>query len=143
MLSRDWHLPFDDRGGPGEAGTEGNQQDQVSRPNDPARYGFRQRDWNRRPGRVPVALHVCNELVLVSAETLHQRVNNAPVGLMWDDAVDLCNVQSAAIKRFERGGMHSVDGMLEHVASVHPQEVLPGSDRAHAGGLATAAARHK
>jgi len=70
---------------------------------------------------LPVLFQVGEDLLRRGAKPLGHRVNNAAVGLMGYDALDVGDVGLAPAQRFLGGGVHGVDGVFEGFPTIHPQ----------------------
>ena len=82
-------LPAEEGGPPGEAGAEGGGEDQVALPDPPLREGLVDADGDRGRRRVPVLVHVVEQLVLRDLGVLGDRVEDALVRLVEEVEVDV------------------------------------------------------
>src|SRR5688572_21744970 len=135
-------LPLNHRRGPGEAGAENDHQDEVAALDAAGFDGFVQGDGDGGGGRVAVFVEVDEDLAGLGAEALAHGVDDALVGLVRDDALDLGNIQFAAAQGFEAGGLHGGDGVLEGLFAVHAEVMEFGFDGIDRGRTTTAATRH-
>jgi hypothetical protein len=75
-------------------------------------------------GGVAVLVEIDEESARASrAEAVTDGFNDALVGLVRDDALDLGDVEFALAKAFLRGGVHRIDGVLESLAAFHAEEM--------------------
>ena len=81
-------LPFDDRRAPGQAGAENHQQDQVAPLDPPGRHRLVEGNGDGSGGGVAVLVQVDEDLLGLGAEAFADGINDAPVGLVGDDALD-------------------------------------------------------
>ena len=110
---------------PGQAGAEDHQQDKIAALN-PARCdGFVEGDGDRCGRGVAVFMQVNEDLLGGGAQSVHYRIDDAPIGLMGDNAGDFRDIQFALRQRLTGSGAHRIDGNLKDFFAVHSQEMEP------------------
>ena len=75
---------------------------------------------------LPYLWRLTNNLFRRGAEPLADRVNDAAVGLVRDDALDLGDVNFAAAQDLVGRAAHRLDGVFEGFLAVHAQEMQAG-----------------
>ena len=124
VLVRSGGLPFDDGRPPSQARAENDQQNQVAPVDAALLHGIIQRNGHGCGGGVAIFVQVDKDLLGPGAQPFCDGVDNAAVGLMRDDALDLGDIQFAAAQDFLGRGTHGVDGALESfLAVLHVQEM--------------------
>src|SRR6185312_7957546 len=96
--------PFDDGGAPGEAGAEDDEEYEVAALNAAGGDSFIQCDADGGGGGVAVFVDVHKKLLGFGSEALTHGVDDAAVGLVGNDALDLGDGNFAAAQGFFGGG---------------------------------------
>ena len=115
--------PLDQCRAPGEAGSEDDEENEVASLDLAGGDGFVEGDGDGRGGGVAVFVEVHKNLAGLRAEAVTDGVDDALVGLVRDDALDLGDVDFATAHHLVGRAAHGVDGVLESFFSLHPQEV--------------------
>src|SRR5438034_11412730 len=97
-------LPFDDSGAPGEPCAEDDHQDEIAAMNAARFDGLVQGNGDRGGGGVAVFVEIDKELLGFGAKAFADGVDDAAIGLVWDNAFDAGNINFAAAHGFPGGG---------------------------------------
>src|SRR5437763_3284400 len=119
-------LPRDDAGAPHEAGAEGGQPDPVAGPQRTAALGLPQRERDRCRRRVGDMVDVERHAVTRHSELVGRGLDDAGVGLVGDEQIELARLQAAVGKRGPRRLDHPADGVTVDLAPLHAQQPLLG-----------------
>src|SRR5918998_6368151 len=117
-------LPGQDARAPDEAGAEGGDRDGRARLQPTFALGLMQRQRDRRAGRVGHRVDVDEDLLLGNAETPRSGLDDALVGLVDDEQVDLVDRELGAHERLVRRLDHALDGVAVDLLALHPQQAL-------------------
>src|SRR5438093_6207483 len=134
--------PLDHRRAPRQAGAEDHDENQVAAVDSARMHGFIQRNGDRGGRRVAVFVEVHKHLFRLRAEPFAHRLDDAPVGLMGDDAFDLGDVNLTAAHDFLARTEHRLHGVLERFLAFHAQEMLLRLNRVARRRAPAAAAGH-
>src|SRR4051794_11098771 len=125
-LGADMHalLPAHDARAPHEAGAEGGQGDGVTGLQAALALGLleRERDGGRR--RVGHAVDVDDDLLARDAELARRSLDDADVGLMGDEEVDVLHGAPGTLERLAAGGGHPPHRVAIDVGPLHAQDAL-------------------
>src|SRR5512133_3959788 len=117
-------LPAHDARAPHEAGAEGGQGDGVTGLQAALALGLLQRERDRRGGRVGHAVDVDDDLLARDAERGRGGLDDADVGLVGDEEVDVLDGAPGALERLAAGGGHPPHGVTVDVRALHAQDAL-------------------
>src|SRR6185295_9533372 len=125
-LGADMHalLPADQARAPHEAGAEGGQGDGVTGLEAALALGLLQGERDRGRGRVGHAVDVDDDLLRRDAELARRGLDDADVGLMGDEEVDVLHGPPGALERLAAGGRHAAHGVAVDVGPLHAQDAL-------------------
>ncbi len=117
-------LPAHDPRAPHEARAEGGQRDRVTRVQPPVALGLAQRQRDRRRRRVGDAVDVQRDALAGEAELGRRRLDDARVGLVGDEQVDVVDADARPVERGPRRLHHPGDGVAVDLAALHAQGAL-------------------
>ena len=87
-------------------------------------------------------MEIDKELLGFGAKAFADGVDDAAIGLVWDNAYDAGNINFAAAHGFPGGGEHGLDGILEGFLAFHAQKMCARGDGLGAGRATASAAGH-
>src|SRR6266705_5384918 len=114
--------PLQERGAPGQSGSESREQDVVAALDTTLADGFLERKWNRRARSVAVLVDVDRDTLDRQADAARRRVDDAEVCLVRHPEVDLVEPDARRVAHLGRLPDEDVDGKLEDVGADHVDE---------------------
>src|SRR3954451_2597300 len=125
-LGADMHalLPAHDARAPHEASAEGGQGDGVTGLEAALALGLLEGEWDRRRRGVGHAVDVDDDLLQRHAQLGGGRVDDAHVGLVGDEEVDVLDRAPGALERLAAGSGHPPHGVAVDVGALHAQHPL-------------------
>lgn len=133
-------LPADNGTGPGEAAAERDEQDDVAFFEAALALGFVEGDGDGGGGGVAVFVEVDEGLLRRHAEAVGDDRDDAGVGLMRDDEVDVFLRESGHFEGLLAGLAHAGDGVFEGFPAFHVDGVGAGGSVLGRDGQGAAAA---
>src|SRR5258705_7034302 len=121
-------LPFDHGGSPCQPGPEYYHQDEVSPLNSPLLDRFIEGYGHRSRGGIAVFIEIHKDLLGLYPKALGDRIDDAPICLVGDDAFDVGNIDLASTQSLLTGCVHGRDRALEGFLAVHTQMVQPAGN---------------
>src|SRR5918997_6291919 len=124
-------LPLHDARAPHEAAAERGERDGVAGLEVTALLGVVQRERDRRARRVGDRVDVGEDLLLGHLQAPRGGVDDALVGLVDDEHVDVVDGHPGAAQRLGRRLDHPLDGVAVDLLALHPQQPLlaPGVEQ--------------
>src|SRR5206468_10356976 len=98
------------------------------------------RDRSRRG--VPIAIDIENDLVLGHAEPRPGGVDDALIGLVRNQKVELGGIQACYIERSPQAVLHAANRDLEQLLAAHPDVMTSFIDGLVTGGTERPSRRH-
>src|SRR5512133_683742 len=117
-------LPAHDARAPHEAGAEGGQGDGVTGLQAALALGLLQRERDRGRGRIGHTVEVDDDLLARNAQLRGGGLDDADVGLVGDEEVDVPDGAPGALERLAAGGGHPPHGVAVDVGALHAQDAL-------------------
>src|SRR5919109_148152 len=135
-------LPADDAGTPHEPGAEGGQGDGGARRQQTLLLGPRERGRDRGGRRVGGAIDVDRDLLARQPQLGRGRLDDADVGLMGDEQVDVVDRAARALERLAAGADHAAHRVAVDLAAFHAQDARVAL-RVEEVGLLAVGAQHE
>ena len=112
-------LPANGGRGPGQAGSEGHENDMVTRAEPASPVCLVQRDGAGRGRGVAVFVEVHENPFLGNIDALGNGLDDAEVGLVGNEELDVVWLEAGAFNNRISGIPHAGDGVLEDILADH------------------------
>src|SRR6185369_11401855 len=116
-------LPLDHRCSPGESGAKNDQQNEITTLNPSLLDGFIQCNGYRSGGRVAILVQIHKHLLGFNPQPFTNGIDDATIGLVRDDALNLGDIDLATTQCLSRRRMHGGNGILEGFFAIHSKKV--------------------
>lgn len=131
------HLPAEESGAPGQAGTESAKQEEVAFADGTTRDKVVESERDAGGGGIADAIDLDGDAVWVELHIIGDGLEDASIGLMQDELGDLFERSIGVVENIADGIFDGSDGPLENGAAIHMQELGTLFDEFRREGSAT------